>query len=261
MLEDTKYGSSELQPKNAPPAGTDLDVPGLNLLDYIPLVRSIASKIYATLPPYAGLELNDLVQAGHLGLVNAGRTYQSSRRVPFAVYARFRIRGEILDSLRHFDTASRRMRRLDKRVKAARTKLTATLQRDPTDTELTEMMRLAGHPELATTDMQFLRFLSVTISSLDERDASTEDWRSASPGPETLRAEHEAQQLLYEAIDSLPARSRELIYLYYQNELSMREIGERFHVNESRVSQIHRRALEHLARYLRGIGVASSSQI
>lgn len=237
-----------------------IDSPEVNLLEYLPLVRSLAAKVYASLPPYASVELNDLVQAGHLGLVNAGRAYQSGRGVPFAVYARFRIRGEILDSLRHIDTASRRVRKMEKRIRAARTELAAGLQRDPTDGEVVEQLQRTAEPA-TKIDLSLLRLPPMTITSLDDRDAGTEDWRSPGPGPESLRSEGEARHLLLQALARLPSRSRELIQLYYQGEMTMREIGLKFGVNESRVSQIHRRALEHLARYLRGVGVGSAREI
>jgi RNA polymerase sigma factor for flagellar operon FliA len=234
----------------------------IDLLEFLPLVRSIASRIYASLPPYAAVELNDLMQSGHLGLVNAGRAYQSGRQVPFAVYARFRIRGEILDSLRHLDTATRRMRRLDKRIKSAKSDLRGALNRDPTDLEVTEKLHAqSDQPEIRNLDITLLRLPAIQITSLDDRDAGSDSWKAADPGPDSLRSESEARQLLGSAIQRLPYRSRELIRLYYQGGLTMREIGVKFNVNESRISQIHRRALERMALYLRNAGVQSAREI
>ncbi len=234
----------------------------VDLLDFMPLVRSIASRIHATIPSYAGIELSDLVQSGHLGLVHAARTYQSGRQVPFAVYARFRIRGEILDSLRQVDTASRRMRRMDKRIKAAKSDLSATLQRDPTDAELKQKLRAdpGGLPD-NHADLTLMQLPAVVMTSLDDREAGSETWRTSDPGPDTLRSEGEARQLLNEAIERLPTRSRELIQLYYKGGLTMREIGLHLKVNESRVSQIHRRSLERMARYLTSAGITSGREI
>ena len=234
----------------------------IDLLEFMPLVRSIAARIYATIPPYAAVELSDLVQSGHLGLVHAARTYQGSRQVPFAVYARFRIRGEILDSLRQVDTASRRLRRLDKRVKAAKVELSANLNRDPTDLELREKLKAepAGF-EGSKMDLTMLQLPAIAIKSLDDQEAGSESWRDKDPGPESLQSENEARQLLNHAIQRLPTRSRELIHLYYQSGLTMREIGLHLKVNESRVSQIHRRSLERMARYLGAAGIASGREI
>jgi RNA polymerase sigma factor for flagellar operon FliA len=234
----------------------------IDLLAFMPLVRSIASRIHATIPPYAGIELSDLVQSGHLGLINAARSYQTSRHVPFPVYARFRIRGEILDSLRQVDTVSRRMRRLDKRVRAAKSELSADLQRDPTETELRDKLKADPRGfEGAKVDLTLLQLPAIAITSLDDRNAGSESWRATEPGPESLQSESEARGLLQKAIQRLPARSRELIHMYYQSGLTMREIGVHLNVNESRVSQIHRRSLEKMARYLCAAGIASGREI
>lgn len=238
-------------PADAPP---DLAV-------FMPLVKSIAGRIYSRLPPYAAIELNDLMQAGHLGLVNAGRAYQSSRRVPFAAYARFRIRGEILDSLRQIDLASRGMRRLDRRIKSLIAELTADLKRDPTQSEVDE--RLRRDPRLAggERELKFLRMPPITITSLDDYEPDQASWRTDSHQPESLRAAAEARELLRGVVARLPERSRELIQLYYHSGLTMREIAERFNVNESRVSQIHRSALDCMARHLRTAGVRSTGDV
>lgn len=258
-----KNGSlREVQPATAMARPEVSSSPELELLEYIPLVRSIASRIHATIPPYAAVELSDLIQSGHLGLVHAARTYQSGRQVPFAVYARFRIRGEILDSLRQVDTASRRMRRLDKRVKAAKSMLSAALNRDPTDRELRDkLFAEPGGFEGTKLDLTLLQLPAVAMTSLDDREAGSESWKTADPDPESLRSESEARQLLKHAIERLPPRSRELIHLYYQSGLTMREIGVHFNVNESRVSQIHRKSLERMARYLGAAGIASCREI
>src|SRR5438270_6810217 len=84
----------------------------------IPLVKSIAKRVYGSLPGQAGVELNDLIQAGYVGLVNASRSYRSATQVPFSTYARYRIRGEIIDSLRKLDGASRNLRSWQKQMDA-----------------------------------------------------------------------------------------------------------------------------------------------
>ena len=251
-----------VSPEPDTPAGGAQLTPAIDLLEFLPLVRSVACRIYATIPSYAAVDLSDLIQAGHLGLVHAGRTYQTGRSVPFAVYARFRIRGEILDSLRQVDTASRRMRRLDKRVKAAKSELYTDLQRDPTDLELRS--KLESDPQGfggTKLDLTLLHLPAIAITSLDARDAQSENWRASDPGPESLQSENEARALLKNAMNRLPARSRRLIVLYYQRGLTMREIGTLLNVNESRVSQIHRRSLERMGRFLSAAGVGSAREI
>jgi RNA polymerase sigma factor for flagellar operon FliA len=232
-----------------------------DLASFMPLVKSIASRVFSRLPPYASIELGDLVQAGHLGLVNAGRSYQISRRVPFAVYARFRIRGEILDSLRQIDIASRGMRRLDRRIKSVIAELTVDLQRDPTQTELHERLQLDPRLAGGGREIKFLRMPPVTISSLDEYDSGQAYWKSNGPHPDSLRVAAEVRQLLREVIARLPRRSREMICLYYHSGLTMRQIADRFQVNESRISQIHRSALDLMARHLRSVGIRSAGDV
>jgi len=232
-----------------------------DLAAFMPLVKSIAGRVYSRLPPYAAIELNDLLQAGHLGLVNAGRTYQSSRRVPFAAYARFRIRGEILDSLRQIDIASRGMRRLDRRIKSLAAELTADLKREPTQSELDDKLRLDPRLGGGQREIEFLKMPPITITSLDDHEYDISHRKADAQQPETLRAAAEVRQLLSGVIARLPERSRELIHLYYHSELTMREIAERFNVNESRVSQIHRSALDFMARYLRGTGIHSTRDV
>jgi RNA polymerase sigma factor FliA len=234
----------------------------IDLLAFVPLVRSIARRIHASIPPYACIDLNDLVQSGHLGLVHAGRAYQSNRGVPFPVYARIRIRGEILDSLRQIDTASRGMRKLDKEMKLARLDLTARLKREPTQAEIVDRLApdLKGSPAKKRS-VTFFQLPSLALISLDDRENSGSEWYAPGPSPETLRSGDEARDLLLSAIARLPPKSREFIHLYYRDELTMREIGERFCVNESRVSQIHRRSLQSLARRLKATGISSSREI
>src|SRR5450432_1631918 len=128
------------KPDGAVSGDTEAETTPLDLTAYMPLVRSIARRVYANIPSYAAIELNDLMQAGHLGLVHASRTYRAGKQVPFAVYARFRIRGEILDSLRQIDMASRSLRRWEKRIHSAKQELAGVLNREPSDEEVSEKM-------------------------------------------------------------------------------------------------------------------------
>src|SRR5579859_2288905 len=97
------------------------------ILGCLPLVDSIARRLYGALPASACIELHDLAQSGLLGLVSAGRNYDPAASVPFSIYARYRIEGEMLDSLRRQDLAPRKLRRWQKQVTAARQELTASL--------------------------------------------------------------------------------------------------------------------------------------
>lgn len=241
------------------PLGSEDQPP--DIMEYLPLVRSIAGRIYSAIPPYAAVELSDLMQAGHLGLLHARRSYRSSTNVPFAVYARFRIRGEILDSLRQIDAASRSLRRFERRVRDTRQELTAQLQREPTEDELSRKLNIDSRTFAGKRNALRATSSPVMLTETQLQEDHLANCTAPDASPETLRAESEARDLLDRALHKLPARSREMIHLYYRNGWTMREIGERFQVNESRISQIHRTALQRMARHLKAQGVAAAYQL
>jgi len=108
---------------------------------------------------------------------------------------------------------------------------------------------------------RFIRLPFIAITSLDEQRPENANWRTTLPGPARLQSALEARGLLDEAVRTLPPRSQELIRSYYQGGLTMREIGEHFHIKESRVSQLHKRALGCMARYLRAAGIGSVNAV
>jgi len=250
-------------PEHAEEPTNAVDDDPIDLMAFMPLVKSIAYRIFTSIPPYAAVELNDLLQSGHLGLVHAGRAYQKSRRVPFPVYARFRIRGEILDALRRLDFASRGMRRTEKLLRSLQ-------EASATESELSPLHCTAEEPAQQPIQSggkghlnpaRFIRLPPIAITSLDEQRPETANWRTTSPGPDKIHSAVETRSHLDEAIRCLPQRSQQLIRLYYQGGLTMREIGERFGIKESRVSQLHRRALNCMARQLRGAGIMSAGEV
>lgn len=233
------------------------------VLQYLPLVKSIARRVFTSLPPHIGVELNDLVQAGYVGLVNASRSYKPDVKVPFATFARYRIRGEILDSLRKLDCASRNLRQWQKQMEAKSRDLSATLHREPTDEEISES--LGVEISQVRGKKLALRFAGACAGTANNTEDAEKYWQEQASAPETrpdaMRARQEMKQVLAVAIHSLPVRSREVIVLYYSNELTMKQIGEVMRVNESRISQIHKVALQIMARSLRSSGIASSTDI
>ena len=234
----------------------------IDLMAFMPLVRSIAYRIYSSIPPYASVELNDLIQSGHLGLVHAEKTYQKGRRVPFAVYARFRIRGEILDALRRLDFASRGMRRTEKLLRSLQEASTTAAEQAPLHSVPEEPAPAPpGEQRGHLKPGRFIRLPPVAITSLDEQGSETANWRTTDPGPDKLHSAVETRSHLDEAVSLLPPRSQELIRFYYQGGLTMREIGEHFNIKESRVSQLHRRALNTMGHYLRAAGIGSAGEV
>jgi RNA polymerase sigma factor for flagellar operon FliA len=244
------------------PDGGDATLPQREherILSCLPLVDSIARRIYGTLPPNTCLELPDLAQSGLLGLVSAGRCYDPGTTVPFSLYARYRIEGEILDSLRRQDLAPRRLRRWQKEVSAARREMAAVLQREPSEEELCERLMVS---------LAELRDRNLVLSRTGTRTpAKQEDGRPSDPAnrpdtdPDQICSQHQLREVLDRVIDGLSARHQQVIRLHYCRYMTMREIGGEMGVNESRVSQMHRSALQAMGRTLRDWGICSPAQI
>jgi RNA polymerase sigma factor FliA len=227
------------------------------VLEHLRLAKVIAVCVHEKLPVH--VDLDDLVQAGVIGLFEAADKFDSGRQVDFSVYAKYRIKGAILDSLRGLDWASRDMRRRQKQIEAAKRDLAGTLQRDPTEAEVAEKLGL---------DVDRLRAMMLNLEkvgpvSADTRAQQGDDLPALNfPGkpealPEFICARKELRSKLAEAIKSLPERCQKVVLLYYSKELTMREIGGLLGVNESRVSQVHKMALEKMAMVLHQNGIDS----
>lgn len=228
---------------------------------YIPIVRSVACKIYETLPRGCGIELQDLLQAGFVGLIDAARAYRPDSPVAFPVFAKFRIRGEILDSLRRLDLVSRQLRRWQKRVTAIRQELTARLFRDPSDAEVAETLGVAVS-EVQAKD----HWLREASSCASPGPATLHEQAQEVPGPshsepDSIWARIELRTLLHSVLESLPERYRRVISLYYLHELTMKEIGRLLSINESRVCQLHKGALRAMLRKLKARGIRGAADL
>lgn len=233
------------------------------VLQNLPLVRLIAWQIYGNLPLHAAVEMGDVVQAGHVGLVDASRSYHSGLNVPFASYARHRIRGEILDSLRRLDSASRGLRRWQRRLDVETRSLTLTLSREPSEEEVSNRLGVE-------IDQFRKRRLSLWYTASCAvpagRSGEPEDCGHAIPapvegGPDRLHQKQQLRQFLSRAVAVLPPRSRKVVLLYYLRSLTMKQIGALLNVNESRISQIHKHALQTMARGLKAAGVKNFQDI
>ena len=236
-------------------AGQEL-APHQLVIKHLHVVKAVAAGIRRNLP--AHVELDDLIQAGALGLVDAAHKYDTGKKVLFQTYAKYRIRGAILDSLRRADWASRDLRKRQKQVQALALALTAELGRNPTDVEVAARLGI---------DVRRARKLLVDVNALGcrgQKSATRTPVGSeamADPGhqPDQLCARSRLKKLLTDAMAGLPARSRSIIELYYRQDLTMREIGNRFGINESRVSQLHKRSLQLMATTLRSLGIQSGA--
>jgi RNA polymerase sigma factor for flagellar operon FliA len=227
-------------------------------LAHVRLVHPIAKKVLAGLP--AHVELSDLVQDGMCGLIGAARRYKSRRGVPFPLYAKHRIRGAILDGLRRVDPATRDSRSKVKKFEAAARELGDELGRTPTTAEVAA--------KAGTTAPRWLldplgwRSGPALRGRTEERSTDSRDLRAGEAWRPDVRAGHqELRAVLFAAMESLPLRYRQIMLLYHWKGVTMREIGRAFGVNESRVSQIHKRALELMAGCLKSSGITSSASV
>jgi RNA polymerase sigma factor FliA len=230
------------------------------LMGYQPLVESIARRMYGSLPPNTLLELHDLTQSGLLGLVNAGRCYDPTTTVSFSTYARYRIEGEILDTLRRNDHVSRRMRRWQKQVSAARQQLAAELNRKPTEEELCDRL-MVSLGELRTGDLAWTGATTFGSHAAPDQDLSSLPANSPSTDPDHICSQRQLRAVLDRLIESLPPRYQQVIQLYYRQHKTVKDIGVALCVKESRASQIHRSALRAMAKTLRDSGISSSAYL
>ncbi|MDR5726432.1 MAG: FliA/WhiG family RNA polymerase sigma factor [Terriglobia bacterium] len=229
------------------------------LIEHLPVVRYIARRIHEHLP--AHVEIEDLVSAGMVGLMDAFNKFDASKNVQFRSYAQFRIRGAILDSLRTLDWSPRDLRRKGRAIEAAMHALTGRLGRTPVENEVAAEMHISlDQYQQLLTDLKGLEIGSLDVEHME--DSSEDELAYVPNSPEEgplfrcLKAEMGAR--LADAIAALPERERLVLTLYYYEEMTMKEIGLTLGVVESRVSQIHTSAVLHLRSILASIpaGVA-----
>jgi RNA polymerase sigma factor for flagellar operon FliA len=230
------------------------------LMEQLPQVRYIARRIHGRLPRHVPFE--DLVHAGVLGLIDALGKFDLSKHVQFSSYAKFRIRGAILDSLRELDWSPRELRRKGRLVDSTYCHLSGVLGRAPSETEIAHEMGI-GLAELHSllAELDGLELGSLRGESL--RDGKEEDLTDFLPSkPEEtpffqcLRSE--MKHLLAEAISELPEKERRVLALYYYEELTMKEVGATLGIGESRVSQIHSLAMLRLRARLNFLTVPAA---
>ena len=228
------------------------------VLEHLPLVKAIARRVYQNVPMH--VDVDDLVHAGVMGLIDAANKFNSGKQVEFSTYAKHRIKGAILDSLRQLDWASRGLRRLHKKVEAATRELTETLQRTPTDQEMAERLGYdMDQWRQVMIDLRNVGLVSGSTRPVSDEDLSEPEFE-AKPDtrPDTVCARQQMHFILGTALQALPERYRKVMTLYYTDELSMKEIGNLLGVNESRVSQIHKLAIGKMHATLQANGITSS---
>jgi RNA polymerase sigma factor FliA len=229
------------------------------VLEHLPLVKAIAIRVHESLPVH--VEVDDLVHAGILGLFDAANKYNPDKQVAFSSYAKHRIKGAILDSLRQLDWASRDLRRRHKQVEAVTRELAATLQRNPTEAEMAARLGVeVDRWRQMMIDLRNVGLISASTRANDQEDMPAPDFPSKpETQPDSMCAREQLRSVLGDAMKALPERYQKVVALYYTNEMTMKEIGGVLGINESRVSQIHKAALEKMAVVLQGHGIHSSA--
>ena len=221
------------------------------ILENLPQVRLIARRIHDKLPE--SVSLDDLISTGVVGLITAVDNFDPSQNVKLKTYAEYKIRGAILDSLRELDWAPRQKRKKAKQIEAAISVAEQRLHRTPTEDEVARELSLS----LDEYHEWLVEVRGVNIGSLeyvggedDTRDLMQfisdreDDW------PSNLFERAELEKLLASAIEKMPAVERTVLGLYYQNELTLREIATVMSLHESRVSQLKSQAVLRLRTYM-----------
>jgi RNA polymerase sigma factor FliA len=230
------------------------------VLEHLPLVKAIAIRVHESLPVH--LDLDDMIHAGVMGLFDAVIKYDNSKNVAFHAYAKHRIKGAILDSLRQLDWASRDLRRRQKQVESVTQVLATKLGRTPQETEVaTEMGLDMTRWHRVQMELSTVGLVSATPNPDEERQRPMEFAGAPDSRPDRMCERRQLQTTLARAIETLPERYQKVVFLYYTNEMTMKEIGDILGVNESRVSQIHKIALKKMATVLEGEGIRSAAAL
>ena len=225
------------------------------ILDNLPLVKYIVDKLSVYLPP--SVDRDDLIEAGIIGLIDAVDKYDPEKNCKLSTYARFRIKGAILDELRSLDIIPKSMRQKSKQIEELHTRLESKLGRSPTDKEMAD--------ELGITEERYNKLLYSLRSAFiinfddfkstklndDENEGLESLLSSNEPGPYENALFKEISDILAEEIEKLPEREKLVITLYYYEDMTITEIAKVLNLAKSTVSEIHTRTLLKLRSRLR----------
>jgi RNA polymerase sigma factor for flagellar operon FliA len=228
------------------------------VMQHVGLVKAMAHRLAQRLP--SQVELADLISVGVIGLIEAAQRYRPSMGVPFDAFARRRLQGAMLDALRDLDWAPRSLRKLRRDLDGTVARLRHDLAREPAEHEIAAAMDLS--PAEYARVLEQLRTLE--LGAIRQLDSASPDGTpllelciDPDEGPESRLARSELRKVLADALEELPERERQVLALYYEEELTMAEVGEVIGVSESRVSQLRSLALSRLRASLRkALGLA-----
>ena len=222
------------------------------VITHVGLVKAMAHRLAQRLP--AQVEMTDLISVGVLGLIDAAGRYRPSMGVPFDAFARRRVQGAMLDALRDLDWAPRSLRRMRRDLDATIARLRHDLAREPSEDEIAHAMAMSPAEYAKALD----QVRTLELGAIRQLDATGEDGTpllelcmDTDEGPDVQLERTELRQLLAKALLELPERERQILALYYEEEMTMAEIGEVIGVCESRVSQLRSLALSRLRASMR----------
>jgi len=221
------------------------------LTEHMPLVKRLAHQMKAKLPP--SVEVDDLVQAGMMGLLDAINRYEENHGAQFETYAVLRIRGAMLDELRSSDWMPRSTRANMRKVEQAMAALQQQLGRPPSESEVAKSLKLSlgDYQELLGDSGGHQLVYFEDFHQDDGNDSFLDRYAVDDDDPLKSLLDTDFRQAVIDAIDALPPREKMLMGLYYEEELNLKEIGAVMGVSESRVSQLHTQAVARLRTYLR----------
>jgi RNA polymerase sigma factor FliA len=228
----------------------DLEARDRLVMDHVGLVKALASRLAHRLP--SQVEVSELVSVGVLGLIDAAGRYKASTGVPFDAFARRRIHGAMLDSLRGLDWAPRSLRKLRRHVDGTMAQLRHELKREPQEDEVAAALNVSEQEygkmldQLRTAELATIRQASTNGDGQNTLEIAVDPGE----GPLARVERLELREHLARAIEQIPDRERTILALYYEEELTLAEIGEVIGVGESRVSQLRSQAIARLRSLL-----------
>lgn len=228
----------------------DLEIRDILALKYAPLVKYVAGKVAIGMPQ--SVEFDDLVSYGSFGLLDAIEKFDPNRDIKFKTYAMTRIRGAIFDELRSIDWIPRSIRQKAKQVEETIAMLENKMGHTIEDQDIAKemglsveefqslMTKISGTSIISLNDVWYLGDDNDEISFMETLESSS------NLNPDTLIEKEEVKSVIVEAIKQLPDKEKKVIVLYYYEDLTLKEIGEVLEVTESRISQLHTKAIMRL---------------
>lgn len=213
---------------------------------YAPLVKRMAAHLFSRLPP--SVQLDDIIQAGMIGLMDAAGRYRDDQGAQFETFAGQRIRGAMLDELRKNDWLPRSIRKAQRAVEAAMSRTEQRLGRQPAENEIaTELgLSLSAYQSLLQEAHGSQLFYYQDFDEGGEEQFLDRNCVDSRPDPQGILQDKRFRKVLAEAIDKLPDREKMLMGMYYEQDLNFREIAEVLGVTESRICQLHSQAVARL---------------